>query len=100
MNTRLPDRDERTQAVENAGYRWSYLVLTFGVLVISAYRSLALHEATWDLIALVVVAGGVQAAYQVSRRVVYPRWAVMGLVTLVVGAALAAGMAFFLGRGR
>ena len=100
MNTRLPDRDERTQAVENAGYRWSYLILTFGVLVISAYRSLVLHEATWDLIALVVLGGGVQAAYQVSRRVVHPRWAVMGVVTLVVAAALAAGIAYFLGQGR
>ena len=100
MKTALPDRDERTEAVENAGYRWSYLVLTFGLLVISAYRSLVLDEASWDLIALVVLGGGVQAAYQVSRRVVYPRWVVMGLVTLFVAAGLAAGMAFFMREGR
>lgn len=99
MKTGLPDRDERTQAVEDAGHRWSYHVLTFGVLAISAYRSLVLHEATWDLLALVVLGGGVNAAYRASRRVLYPRWVVMSVVTLVAAAALAAGMVF-LGLGR
>ena len=100
MNTGLPDRDERTQAVENAGYRWSYYALTFGVLCASAYRSFVLGETTWDLMALVIVGGGMNAAYQASHRVLHPRWAVMTVITLVTAAALAAGMAFFLGRGR
>jgi hypothetical protein len=99
VKTGLPDRDERTQAVEDAGYRWSNHVLTFGVLGISAYRSLVLRETTWDLLILVVLGGGVNVAYQASRRVLYPRWVVLSVAALVAAAALAAGMAF-LGLGR
>ena len=93
------NRDERTLAVENAGYRWSYLVLSFGALGISAYRSLVLGEATWDLLALVVFAGGVNAVYQASRRVLHAQWVLMSVITLVVAAALAAGMVL-IGGGR
>jgi len=92
MSTGLPDRDERTQAVENASYRLSYLTLSFGLLAISAYRSFVFREATWDLLGLVIIAGGMNAAYQASRRVLYARWAVMALVTFVVAALLAVGM--------
>ena len=92
MSTALPNRDERTESVENASYRLSYLTLSFGLLVISAYRSFVFHEATWDLLALVIVAGGINAVYQASRRVLYPRWAAMAVVTFVVAALLAVGM--------
>lgn len=100
MSTGLPDRDERTQAVENAGYRWSYYILTYGVLGAGAYRNFVLHEAAWDLLALVVLGGVVNTVYQASRRVLYPRWLTMSVITLVAAAALAAAMAFFLRLGR
>ena len=96
MSTGLPDRDERTQAVENAGYRWSYNILTYGVLGAVAYRSFVLHEAAWDLLALVVLGGVVNTVNQASRRVLYPRWLAMSVVTLVAAAVLAAAMVFFL----
>jgi hypothetical protein len=86
------NRDERTLAVENAGYRWSYLVLSFGALAIAAYRSLSLGEATWDLLALVVLAGVVNAVYQASQQVLNRQWVVMSMITLGVAAALAAGI--------
>jgi hypothetical protein len=85
-------RDERTLAVENAGYRWSYLVLSFGALAIAAYRSFGRGEATWDLLALVVFAGVVNAGYQATQQVLHQRWVVMSLITLIVAAAVAAGM--------
>jgi hypothetical protein len=100
VSTGLPDRDERTEAVENAGYRWSYYLLTFGVLGATAYRGLVLHETAWDLLALVVLGGVVNSVYQASRRVLYPRWLTMGLITLIASAVLAAAMAFFLRLGR
>lgn len=90
MKAGLPDRDERTVAVENAGYRVSYFVLAFGALGISAYRSFFLGQSTWDLLALVVVGGAVNAVYQGAGRVLYPRWAVMAALAVVVAAALAA----------
>ncbi len=86
--------------MENAGYRWAYHALAFGVLCASAYRSFVLRETTWDLMAMVVLSGVMNAAYQASHRVLYPRWVVMTVVTLVTAAALAAGMVLFLGRGR
>jgi len=63
MTERLAERDERTLAVENAGYRWSYHGLSFGILAIVAYRGLARGEASWDLMALVVLGGVVNAVY-------------------------------------
>jgi len=85
------DRDERTIAVENASYRWSYLTLSFGLLAISAARSLLRHEAPWDLLLLVIVGGGVNALYQARHRVLSPRWARMTLA--VVGLAVLIAMA-------
>ena len=89
MTGRPVERDERTLAVENAGYRWSYLVLSFGLLGTIAFRSLSQRQADWDLLALVVLGGVVNAGYQGLHRVLYRRWAVLAAVTLVAAALLA-----------
>jgi hypothetical protein len=86
------ERDERTIAIENAGYRWSNLVLSFGLLLLTMYRSLVRHEASWDLLGLVVLGGAVNVAYQWSGRVLYRRWIVMTIVTFALAAAVAAVM--------
>jgi len=82
-------RDERTIAVENASYRLSYLVLSFGALIIVAYRSFAYGQPMWELLALVVVGGLVNAAYQGSRHVLTARWGVMTMITMAVAAVVA-----------
>jgi hypothetical protein len=76
MTTQPIMRDERTVATENASYRWAYLILSFGLLVSTAYRSFALHESAWDLLALVIIGGAVATFYQGNRRVLSRRWAV------------------------
>ena len=86
MITTPVERDERTTAVENAGYRWSYLVLSFGLLAIIAFRSFAHSQSSWDLFALLLLGGGVNAAYQGLHRVLYRRWAVLSVVTVIVAA--------------
>jgi hypothetical protein len=53
------DRDERTIAVENASYRWAYMFMSFGLLLLVGYRSFVHHESSWDLFALVILGGGV-----------------------------------------
>src|SRR4051812_42008920 len=93
--TPLVDRDERTVAVENASYRWSYLCLSFGLLVVVAYRSLVHRESAWDLLALVVLGGVVGTAYQATHRVLSKYWAVASLAAVLLAAALAAVIAFF-----
>ena len=94
MSLRDIERDERTVAVENAGYRWSYHVLAFGVLGLAAYRAFARHDQSWDLIGLVVASGVVSTLYQASRRTLYRRWMVMTVVTFAVSALLGAAIMF------
>ena len=92
MSPAAVERDERTAAVENAAYRWSYLLLSFGILASVAYRSFALGQTSWDLLALVLIGGAVNAVYQGSHHVLYRRWAITSAVTLVIAAVLAAVM--------
>lgn len=90
MNAISPvQRDERTVAIENASYRWAYLALSFGLLVIVAYRSLVHHEAPWDLLLLVVLGGGIGTAYQGSHHVLSKRWTI-GVVAAVIIATILA----------
>ena len=89
MTDDLTDRDERTVAVENAGYRWAYLFLSFGVLLIVAVRGSLDGEASWDLMALVVLGGGVHLAFRTYHRALYRRLALRVAVALTAGLLLA-----------
>ena len=97
MTLRPVERDERTTAVENAGYRWSYLTLSVGLLIVVAVRSFTNNEQSWDLIALVILGGAVNAGYQGMRRVTTARWLMMAIVT-AVGAAFVASLVAMLRR--
>lgn len=90
--TTLIQRDERTVSVENASYRWAYLFLSFGLLLLVAYRSFVHKEAPWDLLALVILGGGVGTLYQGWHRVLSRQWLWLSLAALSSAAALAAGM--------
>lgn len=92
MTPRPVERDERTTSVENAGYRLSYLFLSFGLLAIVAFRSWSRGEQPWDLVALVLLGGGVNAAYQGWHRVVYRRWVILTALTMIAAALVAALM--------
>lgn len=82
--------DERTVTVENAGYRWAYLFLSFGLLVLVAYRSFFHGESAWDLLGLVILGGVVGTVYQAFHRVLSRPWAVATLLALVTAAGVAA----------
>ena len=90
MSTTLVQRDERTAAVEHASYRWSYLVLSFGVLLIVAYRSFVRQESSWDLLALVIFAGLASTAYQGFHKVLSRQWALVSALTVLIAGVLAA----------
>ena len=90
------ERDERTVAVENASYRWAYLLLTYALLVDVMYRGLVRHEAAWDLMALVIVGGAICTVYQARQKTLVHGWvmkAVLGAVIAAVIAAIAAVVA-------
>ncbi|MGH8031627.1 MAG: hypothetical protein ACREO8_04495 [Luteimonas sp.] len=85
-------RDERTEFVENSSYRWAHLVLSYGVLASVAYRSFARHETSWDLLALVIVAGAVATLYQGKHRVLSRRWAMLAWAAIGLAVAIAASL--------
>jgi hypothetical protein len=89
MNTPFVPHDERTIAVENASYRWAYLVMSFGLLILVVYRSLVLQEANWDLFALVVLGGLVATLYQGAHRILSRRWALVMLIAMIMSAVIA-----------
>lgn len=93
--TMLGTRDERESAIDNAADRLSYLVLAYGILVIVGLRGLN-GEASWDLLALVVLAGAAGLVYRLRRGVVDRPWLVVMIGSLVgaglLAAIIAAGM--------
>ena len=89
MKDRPVSCDERTVVVENASYRWAYLLLTFGLLAVVAYRSLLYGESSWDLLALVVLGGLVASLYQAVQGVITRQWMLVAAISLVVAAAVA-----------
>ena len=91
---RLMSRDERETSVDQAADRLSYLVLSFGLLAIVAYRSMVDREASWDLLGLVILGGLVGTAYRVRRRVMSRRWELLLLGTAAVALVVAAVVAF------
>jgi hypothetical protein len=93
MTTALPDRDERTEAIENAGYRLAYFIVSFGALAITAWRSFARHDPMWELLALVILGGVVGKVYEGSHGTLSSRRAVGMLATAGVAAVVAAVLA-------
>lgn len=86
------ERDERTTAVENAAYRWAYLFLSFGILLIVAVRGVMNGAASWDLLALVILGGGVNTAFRAFHRALYKRLGLRVAVALVAAALLAVAL--------
>ena len=87
---RLMLRDERETSVDLAADRLAYLVLSFGLLAIVAYRGFVSHETSWDLLALIVLSGVVGAAYRLQHRVASWRWQFWLVATVGVAFAVAA----------
>ena len=86
MSIQSGERDERTISVENASYRLSHMVLSFGLLVATAYRVFAKNDSAWDLLALVMIGGFVANGYQGAHRVLTRRWLVLNLVVMLTAA--------------
>jgi hypothetical protein len=86
-------RDERTVAIENAGYRWGYLTLSFGILAAVMYRGFVLGQQSWDLLGLVMLGGIVGIGYQVAHNIVTRRWVLSIGITMGIAAIVAAMVA-------
>ncbi len=91
---RLLAPDEREVSVNGAADRLAYVVLSFGLLAVVAYRSFVEGVDSWELLALVLLGGIVSVGYRLwqgalTRQAVL----VLALATLmaIVIAALVVG---------
>lgn len=94
-------RDERTLAVENAGYRWGLNTVSIGLLLDVQLRGLIRYDvlpdylslvaANWDLMALVVLGGLVAAGYRAYKGTLWPQIAAQWRqLAILVGVVLVA----------
>jgi hypothetical protein len=86
-------RDEREAAVDRAGDRLAYLVLSYGLLLIVAMRSFVDGAAPFELLALVIVGGVVGAAYRVWHRAFTRESAIVVGLTVLAALIVAAFVA-------
>jgi hypothetical protein len=85
----IADRDEREISIDRAADRLAYIVMSYGLLLIVAWRSLAHGEGAWDLMGLVVLGGVVGTAYRVVTGAVTRSWLALAAVSFVAGVAVA-----------
>jgi hypothetical protein len=83
-------RDERESAIDLAADRLAFLVLAFGLLVAVMYRSFVLHEASWDLMGLIVLAGAAGFVYRLQAGVASGRWLALRFAGITLAAIVAA----------
>ena len=93
---RLLVPDEREVSIDRAADRLAYVVLSFGLLMVIAYRSFVEGVASWELLGLVVLGGAVSTGYRLWQGVL-TRQAVLilaftVLIALVVGALVVLGL--------
>ncbi len=86
------ESDERTVAVENASYRWGWLLLYVGVLFAACYRIYVRQEAAIDLLVLATGSVAFCTLYQIRQKALtharYKKMLRIGLVFGVLGAIL------------
>lgn len=97
MTSRAADRDGDAAGEHNASYRAAYLFLAYGLLASVMYRGFVRAEQPWDLLALVVLSGGVATLYQWRQRAPSRSWAAMTIAVAVAALLLAATLALLRG---
>ena len=90
--TRFVARDEREQTVDLVADRLAVVVLSFGILLIVAWRAFADSEASWDLLGLLILSGLVGTGYRVGKRATSVRlvsvMALAGLLAAILAIVL------------
>jgi hypothetical protein len=82
------DRDERELTIDRAGDRLAYVVVSYGLLALVTYRSLVERQASWDLLAVVVLGGLAGTAYRLWHRAFTRETALVAGLTILVAAVV------------
>jgi vacuolar-type H+-ATPase subunit I/STV1 len=94
MNTTSQVNVDQRHITSEASYRMGYLFISFGLLLVVAYRSFMNNESPWDLLGLVIGSGIVCGAYQWHHKALSARLAATFLLTFILSAVLAALVVF------
>jgi hypothetical protein len=92
--------DERTAAVMRASNTWGLNVILYGLLIDIMYRSAVLHEAPWDLFALIGLSGAISMAYAARHKVLGNVFGWRSAVIMAVAVLAAAVINFILAMTR
>lgn len=82
-------RDERQAGLDRAGDRLGYLVLSYGLLLLVAYRGLVERQSSWELLALVVLGGAASAGYRLWHRSFTRETGLLAGLTVLVAVGVA-----------
>lgn len=85
-----PTLDERESAVERSGDRLAWLVVSYGLLLIAAWRSFVDREPSWELLALVIAGGAVSFGYRLWHRALSRPAIVVAGMTVIAAVVVAA----------
>jgi uncharacterized membrane protein HdeD (DUF308 family) len=77
---------------EASADRLAYLVVSYGLLAIVAYRGLVERTASWDLLAVVILGGLVGMAYRMMRGAASGRWITAVSLTVAFAALVAVAL--------
>lgn len=98
MTDKMVTKDERTTFIQNVSYRFGYNFISFALLFDVIYRGLRFNEASWDLLAVVIISGLVMTIYQYKQRILEKAWVKTIILTLVISLVLAFILALILKR--
>jgi hypothetical protein len=86
-------RGEHQSHVDLVADRLAYLVVSYDLLAVVAYRGFNGAGPTWDLLGLVILGGIVGMAYRLARGVLAGRWVALVLITILIGIVVGAVLA-------
>ena len=95
------ESDERTVAVENASYRWGWILLYIGVLLDGNYRVYVRQEAPIDLMVLAIGSAAFCTLYQARKKTLthgrFKNMLLIGSIFGVLGAIWALVLVWYRG---
>lgn len=94
MTSKMIIKDERTTFIENISYKFGYNFIAFALLLDVVYRALRFNEASWDLLAIVIISGLVMTIYQYRKKILGKTWLKATAITFVITFIIAFIIAF------
>lgn len=86
------NKDERAIAVERASYGLAFKLIAYALLLDVIYRAIVLKQATWDLLAIVILGGFGATLYQIRYKIGTRSWVKAILLSVLLALIIAAAL--------